>query len=197
MEKRFQQFINSTAKAALGLVALRPVTRALFSFKGALSVVIAISIFQLVDKLLTATTSNWISALFDVDRDTVRWVYIFIDVVYLSAFIASFVLLRRLLIAYRDDEVDRALTLALKQGLLTENEFEAKRLSAQKAKLEGVFSNLEKIGALSSTAREQMTRIVDDSHRRWMLKAALLQARASGAIDDAIYNKRVLELGLN
>jgi hypothetical protein len=102
-----------------------------------------------------------------------------------------------LLTAYRDDEVDQALALALKQGLLTEHEFEAKRLAAQKAKLEGVFSNLEKVGALTPTAREQMTRIVDDSHRRWILKEALLQAHTSGAIDDAMYNKRVLELGLN
>jgi hypothetical protein len=197
MEKRVQQFINSTTKAALGMITLRPITRALFSFKGALSVVIAISIFRLIDILLTAIGSNWISALFEIDRDSVRWIYIFIDIVYFCAFIASFVLLRRLLTAHRDDEVDRALTLALKQGLLTEHEFEAKRLSTQKAKLEGVFSNLEKVGALTPTAREQMTRIVDDSHRRWILKEALLQARSSGAIDDAIYNKRVLELGLN
>lgn len=197
MEKRIQQFINSSTKAALGLIALRPITRVLFSFKGALSIVIAISIFQLIDKLLTAVVSGWISVLFEIDEGIARWIYIFIDVVYLSAFIASFILLRHLLAAHRDDEVDRALTVALKQGLLTEHEFEAKRLSAQKAKLEDVFSNLEKVGALSSTAREQMTRIVDDSHRRWMLKEALLQARSSGAIDDAMYNKRLLELGLN
>jgi hypothetical protein len=58
MEKRVQQFINSTAKAALGMITLRPITRALFSFNGALSVVIAISIFQLIDKLLNAVVSG-------------------------------------------------------------------------------------------------------------------------------------------
>lgn len=197
MEKRIQQFINSTTKAALGLVALRPITRALFSFKGALSVVIAISVFRLMEALLGTIGPNSIFAPFEIDTDIVRLIYTLINVAYLSAVIASFVWFRRLLIAHRDDELDRALTLALKQGLLTEHEFEAKRLSAQKAKLEGVFSNLEKVGALTSTAREQMTRIVDDSHRRWILREALLQARASGAIDDALYNKRVLELGLN
>ena len=197
MEKRIQQFINSTTKAALGWVALRPISRVLFSFKGALTAAIAIASFRLVDAILWRLTSKGIFELFKIPNDIFHSIYIFTDVLQYATLVAVIVLLRRLLSAYRDDEVDRALTLALKQGLLTEHEYEAKRLSAQKAKLESVFSNLEKVGALNSTAREQMTRMVDDSHRRWMLKQALLQARASGAIDDALYNKRVLELGLN
>lgn len=196
MEKRIQQIIDSTIKVLISLITLRPIMRSLFSFKGALSIVIAIAILRILDSLLSLVGPRNVFALFELQNGIISTFYTFINIFYYAALIAAFVLLKRLLASHRDDETDRALTAALKQGLITEHEFEQKRLMAQKARFACILSNLEQTGVLTPNTRKQLSQVIDESHERWRLKEALLQARTSGAIDDALYTKRLNELGL-
>ena len=196
MEKRFQQLFESTVKVLISMITLRPIVRRLFSFKGALFILIAISAFRIVDALVNAAGSVNLFGLFDLPREAVGWLYAIINITYYIALISVIILLGRLLSSYQGDETERALVLALRQGIITQHEFEQKRLVAQRARFAGVLSSLEAANVLTATTREQLVNIMDESHRRWGLKEALSQAHKSGAIDDAIYNRRLAELGL-
>ena len=178
------------------MITLRPIVRRLFSFKGALSILIAISAFRIMDALLNAAGSVNLFGLFDLPREVVGWLYAIINITYYIALISVIILLGRLLSSYQSDETERALVLALRQGMITQSEFEQKRLVSQRARFAGVLSNLEAANVITATTREQLVNILDDSHRRWGLKETLSQAQKSGAIDDAIYNRRMAELGL-
>ena len=196
MEKRFQQLFESTVKVLISMITLRPIVRRLFSFKGAFFILIAISAFRIVDALVNAAGSVNLFGLFDLPREAVGWLYTIINITYYIALISVIILLGRLLSSYQGDETERALVLALRQGIITQHEFEQKRLVAQRARFAGVLSSLEAANVLTATTREQLVNIMDESHRRWGLKEALSQAHKSGAIDDAIYNRRLAELGL-
>jgi hypothetical protein len=195
-EKRIQQIIDSTIKVLISMVTLRPILRSLFSFKGALSIIIAISILRILDSLTRYVGSPNVFELIAIPSEIVSMIYTFINILYYAALIAAFVLLRRLLASHQNDEADRALALALKQGLITEHEFEQKRLMAQKMRFAYILSSIEQAGVLTPNTREQMSKIVDESYKRWILKEALLQALTSGAIDDTFYTKRINDLGL-
>ena len=196
MEKRFQQLFESTIKVLISMITLRPIVRRLFSFKGAFSILIAISAFRIMDALVNAAGSVNLFGLFDLPREVDGWLYAIINITYYIALISVIILLGRLLSSYQSDETERALVLALRQGMITQYEFEQKRLVSQRARFAGVLSRLEAANVINATTREQLVNILDDSHRRWGLKEALSQAQKSGAIDDAIYNRRMAELGL-
>ena len=196
MEKRIQQILDSLIKTLFSLITLRPLARSLFSFKGALYTIIAIAAFRILDALLLALGGGSVFTLLSLPSDVANWLFTTINVFYYVAFISIAILLKRLLAAHRQDESERALTAALKQGLLTEHEFEQKRLLAQKARFTGALTALEASGILTTSSRQQLQGIVDESHKRWILKEALTQARQSGAIDEPLYEKRLGELGL-
>ena len=80
MEKRFQQLFESTIKVLISMITLRPIVRRLFSFKGAFSILIAISAFRIMDALVNAAGSVNLFGLFDLPREVVGWLYAIINI---------------------------------------------------------------------------------------------------------------------
>lgn len=196
MEKRIQQVVDSLVKGLLSLITLRPLARALFSFKGAILVVIAVTGFRIVDSLFSAFGSRGVLSALDLPSEILSFAYATINITYYVALIAVLVLLKHLLARHREDDCERALTLALRQGVISKHEFEQKRLLAQSSQISALLDRMESGGVIAQGARASLQRVIEDSHRRWALKAALAQALASGAIDSATHGKRVSELGL-
>ena len=193
MEKKLQQVIDSTTRALVSLITLRPLFRNLFSFKGALVFAIAIATYRLFDSLVSLVAGSDIFTLAGVPSQA----YTAITVVDYVAYIAVLALILRMLVALRQGESERLLRLALKQGLLSEHEFQQKHLLSLKSEYRSLVTRLETSGVLTVEASEKLARAVEESYDRWIAKAALAQAWKAGAIDEATYNRRIAELGLS
>ena len=120
-----------------------------------------------------------------------------ITVLDLIAYIGILALILRMLTALRQSESERLLRLALKQGVLSEHEFQQKHLLALKSEYGALVARLDTAGVLTTEAREKLATAVEESYDRWIVKAALAQAREAGAIDEATYTRRIAELRLS
>ena len=193
MDNQLQRVIDSTLRALVSLITLRPFFRHLFSFRAALVLAIAIATFRLLDSLMSLITNTDILTLAGLPSQAST----VITVLDLIAYIGILALILRMLTALRQSESERLLRLALKQGVLSEHEFQQKHLLALKSEYGALVARLDTAGVLTTEAREKLATAVEESYDRWIVKAALAQAREAGAIDEATYTRRIAELRLS
>jgi len=191
-ENRLARTVEGAVKAIISAITLRPVFKRVFTFRTAIVVAVAGQTWYLLNRISSLVASQDLLELFDLSD-----YHIFsntINVVTDVAMIAVLFLLSRLLTVHREDAGERALSLALKNGILSDYEFKKKRLELQREAILRSIKSLANSGILPAAKSEELCGEIERSYKRKIMQEALNQARAVGAIDEETYKARDREL---
>lgn len=197
-----QVLATSLRHVIVNWLTLKPLFRVLFQFKTVLSVIIAISIIDLIDAVLSLMPS--------VDGDVVtrmgiRWGldsitdHVFsraLNVVSGMMWVAlGFILYRHLKRSYGVTGLED-LTAAKKKGLISDSEFRVKALDVE---CEQALQNLRTLHAKGVFTREEYRDMYALTRRRFKeltLLESLRLAKASGVINNSEYKERVARMAV-
>ena len=171
--------------------------RSVFTFRAAIVLGMVTEAWFLLNNLISATGRKGVYGLLHIDTKAVAAVTLsrLFSFGHQLALIAVLFLLLWLLENYRRERMARSLATAFKEGLLTQHEFRRKELDLQRDEILRHIHLLAWNGILSPNNTTETRKIILESFKRQALREALMEAKASGAIDNETYEGSLARLG--
>src|SRR6267142_3985419 len=120
----------------IGAMILGPLTKGSIIFRAAIVTAIVTQSWYLLDSLsFLAGVKGFLGLLHVDNRATVNAIYWILGSAKVAAYVVVLLLVSKLLTVYYRQKAEGALSLALKQGLLTEHEFQEKSSELQRGEV--------------------------------------------------------------